>query len=61
MLSWFRADPRKKLQRQYNAKLEEAQRVLYEKGDRALHADVIAEAEAIGEAMDALDREEASK
>ena len=55
MFGWlFKTDPKAKLEKQYRQKLEEAARAMNEKGDRALHARLTAEAEAIGEQLDAL-------
>ena len=55
MLGWlFRSDPKAALEKKYRQKLEEAAKAMNEKGDRALHATLTAEAEAIGEQLDAL-------
>lgn len=54
MLSWFRADPRKKLQRQYEAKMKEA-RDAEKFGDRARQAELYAEAEDLYKRLEGLD------
>ncbi len=58
MFGWFRSDPKKQLQRKYEAKLREAKDA--EKfGDRARQADLYAEAEAIYQQIEELEREQA--
>ncbi len=53
MFSLFRSDPKKKLEKQYNQKLEQA-RNAQRAGNMPLFATLTAEAESIGEELDAL-------
>ena len=53
MFSLFRSDPKKKLEKQYNQKLEQA-RNAQRAGNMPLFATLTAEAESIGEQLDAL-------
>lgn len=54
MLSWFRADPIKKLRRKYEAKMKEA-RDAEKFGDRALQAELYSQAEEIYKEIEALE------
>ena len=54
MFGWFRSDPKKKLQKQYEAKLREAHDAMNKQGDRGLHAERMAEAEDILARIEAL-------
>lgn len=52
MFGWF--DPVKKLEKRYARELEEAEKELARSGDRARHAERMAQAEATGRELDAL-------
>ena len=52
MFGWF--DKRKRLEKKYQRMLEEAETALNREGDRALHAELLARAEAVGRELDAL-------
>ncbi len=52
MFGWLRSDPRKKLQKRYEAKLREA-RDAEKFGDRALQASLYAEAQALLDELEA--------
>lgn len=53
MFNWLKSDPKKKLQKEYAAKLEQAM-LLQRSGKMAAFAEKTAEAEAIKEKMDQL-------
>ena len=52
MFAWFSEE--KRLERQYRKKREEAERVLKQDADRARYAELLAEAEALGDRLEAL-------
>lgn len=55
MFGWFfKKDPVEKLRKEYQQKVAKAERALNEKGDRALHAQLLAEAEELGRELDRL-------
>lgn len=56
MFAWLRPDPRKKLRRRYEAKMQEAARA-DRFGDRALQAELYAQAEALLQQLEALEGE----
>lgn len=55
MLSWFKKDPKKKLEKEYNRMLEEAM-LLQRGGDIKGYALKMSEAESIQQELEALDR-----
>jgi hypothetical protein len=54
MFGWF--DPVKRLEKRYKHELAEAHRAMNEKGDRALHAEWTAKAEATAQEIEAAKR-----
>ena len=58
MLSWFKADPVKKLEKAYAAKLEEA-RDTQRNGDIVRYSELMAEAEEIANEIDTLKAKQA--
>lgn len=58
MFGWF--DPVKRLEKRYRAELEKAEASLAKNGDRALHAELLAKAEATGKELDALKAKQAT-
>ena len=54
MFGWLKPDPRKRLQRRYEAKMKQA-RDADKYGDRALQADLYAQADELCRQLEALD------
>ncbi len=54
MFGWLFGDPVSRLEKKYKAAREKAEKELARSGDRAKHAELLAEAEKIGDELDAL-------